>query len=212
MNPDLLADSSALKRYYRFHSRIYDLTRWSFLFGRNAMIDRLAQTATPRTILEVGCGTGKNLSLLAKRFRAATLTGVDLSTDMLDIATEKLSGYQKRIELLEQRYDAPLCNDLGNTQQYDLVLFSYALSMFNPGWELALAAAEQQLSENGRIAVVDFHYSRLKSFRHWMQFNHVVMEQQLLPALNAMLTAEVRETRAAYAGLWQYFLFIGKKK
>ncbi len=27
-----------LERYYRFHSRIYDATRWSFLFGRDKLV------------------------------------------------------------------------------------------------------------------------------------------------------------------------------
>jgi S-adenosylmethionine-diacylgycerolhomoserine-N-methlytransferase len=43
----------ALARYYRFHARIYDATRWSFLFRRTA----LSAPAAPAHILEVA-GTG----------------------------------------------------------------------------------------------------------------------------------------------------------
>ena len=32
-----------LARYHRFHAYIYDLTRWSFLFGRTALIEELTQ-------------------------------------------------------------------------------------------------------------------------------------------------------------------------
>ena len=31
-------DAAALTRYYRWHAPLYDATRWSFLFGRAALI------------------------------------------------------------------------------------------------------------------------------------------------------------------------------
>jgi S-adenosylmethionine-diacylgycerolhomoserine-N-methlytransferase len=63
---------SAIERYYRLHSRIYAATRWSFLFGRRAILDDIAAATTPARILEVGCGTGKRtrffcLNPLSKR-------------------------------------------------------------------------------------------------------------------------------------------------
>ena len=60
--------STALERYYQFHSRIYDATRWSFLFGREEVLLRAASVTTPKRILEVGCGTGRNLPGLRRRF------------------------------------------------------------------------------------------------------------------------------------------------
>ena len=37
---------SAIAQYYRLHARIYDLTRWTFLRGREKLI-RLAASALP---------------------------------------------------------------------------------------------------------------------------------------------------------------------
>ncbi|MEM1357475.1 MAG: methyltransferase domain-containing protein, partial [Bacteroidota bacterium] len=73
-----------LSQYYQFQSRIYDLTRWSFLFGRKHLLASLPFRPTePLQILEVGCGTGHNLLRLAKKYPEAEITGIDLSTDML---------------------------------------------------------------------------------------------------------------------------------
>ena len=56
---------ASLDRYYRWHAHFYDATRWAFLFGRKALIRLAAKQLQPRRILEVGCGTGKNLAELA---------------------------------------------------------------------------------------------------------------------------------------------------
>lgn len=52
---------SAVFRYYRLHARIHDLTRRTFLYSREHLIRLAAAHCQPQTILEVGCGTGKNL-------------------------------------------------------------------------------------------------------------------------------------------------------
>ena len=77
------ADTATLTRYYRWHARLYDATRWSFLFGRTALIRAIAADSQPRRILEIGCGTGSNLLYLHRQFPDAAITGLDLSADML---------------------------------------------------------------------------------------------------------------------------------
>jgi len=72
---------TSLKDYYRWHARIYDLTRWAFLFGRARIIHLAAsQMDQPISILEIGCGTGRNLAALAQRFPQAQITGLDLDS------------------------------------------------------------------------------------------------------------------------------------
>ena len=202
------AKNKALQHYYKLHSRIYDVTRWSFLFGRTAIVNQLAAQTTPQHILEVGCGTGKNLALLANRFPNAQITGVDVSADMLSVARRKLSRLENRITLQNQPYPPPQ----SNRKKYDLVLFAYALSMFNPGWDTAIAAAIDDLNEGGTLAVVDFHTTSVAAFRRWMRVNHVRMEGHLLPLLKAHTDNPSVQIRRAYAGLWEYVLFIGRKR
>ncbi|MDZ4402119.1 class I SAM-dependent methyltransferase [Prosthecobacter sp.] len=201
------APNTALERYYQFHSRIYDATRWSFLFGREEILRRVECVASPRRILEVGCGTGRNLAGLRKRFKAARITGVDLSEQMLTIAAQKVRDDQ--ITLLRRSYSAPV--HIGHTG-FDLALFSYALSMFNPGWEQAIDAAWDDLDEGGLIAVVDFSHSRFSWFRRWMGVNHVRMESHLWPYLGRRFMPLLDERFSAYGGVWSYGIFIGRKQ
>jgi S-adenosylmethionine-diacylgycerolhomoserine-N-methlytransferase len=196
-----------LTRYYQFHAKIYDATRWSFLFGRAALIASLPARCRATKILEVGCGTGKNLRALAETFPDADITGVDLSADMLAIAARNLSPYTNRVQLRQEPYTAAP----DAKPRYDLILFSYALTMFNPGWEAAIADAHRDLFLDGAIAVVDFHATPVKPFARLMGVNHVRMDGHLLPQLKSLFNPVACEVAPAYGGLWQYLMFIGKK-
>lgn len=199
---------SGVENYYRFHACIYDATRWSFLFGRDAVLQS-ARNVSPRParILEVGCGTGHNLVRLARLFPQAQITGVDLSEAMLAIAARKVAPYGPRIRLVSRAYGTDHPSPAG----YDLILCSYALSMFNPGFETAIAAAHRDLAPGGHIALVDFHATRFRWFARWMGVNHVRMDAQLQPLLQSAFVPVVDELHSAYRGVWQYLLFIGRR-
>ena len=196
----------SIERYYRVHASIYDLTRWSFLLGREALARQVACSLDPARILEVGCGTGKNLLQLGEQFPQARLWGLDLSSDMLAVAQKKLQNLTPRLTLIQAAYDRPV----GEGPAFDLVVFSYALSMFNPGWEEALDAARHDLAPAGAIAVVDFHDSGLGLFKRWMGLNHVRLDGHLLPGLQSRFPSHHAAIQPAYGGLWSYFRFIGR--
>lgn len=201
-------NNDSLASYYRWHAGIYDLTRWAFLFGRSKLIRSTAQQITmPQRILEIGCGTGKNLVELAERFPKAQIMGLDLSRDMLDRARVKVKSYGTRVGLLHRRYDAPVAMN----QKFDLIVLSYSLSMINPGFEEVLRICREDLSERGLVAVVDFHQSRWAWFRRWMGVNHVRMEGQVLHELRQHFLPLVCEVKHGYGDLWRYLTFIGKK-
>jgi len=205
------ADSLAsLQRYYRFHARLYDTTRWLFLFGRHSLIRSIAERHTAKRILEVGCGTGKNLLVLSRVFPKAQCVGLDISEAMLARARNKLNYQCEHIILLNQAYDRPLINR--EEASFDLVVFSYALSMMNPGWEQAIKNAAQDLRPGGVLAVIDFNATNLPAFQRWMAFNHVRMEAHLSPLLTANFDTHRLQVRQAYGGLWTYFLFVGEKR
>ncbi|MDB6138147.1 MAG: ubiquinone/menaquinone biosynthesis methyltransferase [Verrucomicrobiaceae bacterium] len=206
--PDAGLSRAALQRYYRLHAGVYDATRWSFLFGRQHLIELIAGVAAPRRILEVGCGTGRNIEALLRRFPEAHVTGVDLSAAMLEKAGARLRPHSGRLRLIQASYDHPLHQPGAG---FDLVLCSYSLSMFNPGWERAIACAALDLEPGGLMALVDFHDSPAPAFRRWMGMNHVRMEGQLQPALRRTFPPVIDRVRAAYAGLWRYHLFVGRK-
>lgn len=206
--PDHLRERRmAILRYYRFHARIYDLTRWGYLLGRETLLAQVAARFLPKRILEVGCGTGRNLLKLGRRFPEAELWGIDLSAAMLSVAARKLKGLKSRPTLINAAYDRPLAPTPG----FDLVLFSYSLSMFNPGWEEALDHAARDLVPGGALAVVDFHDSHSRAFKAWMRFFHVRLEGHLLPWLKTRFPGGDYSLNRAFGGLWSYFLFLGPK-
>ena len=200
---------AALQRYYKLHAGIYDSTRWSFLFGRGKVLDLAAAVTTPARILEIGCGTGRNIEALCRRFPEAKITGVDLSSQMLDQAWSKLKSSIGRVRLIQAAYDRPIHEP---DNKFDMVLCSYSLSMFNPGWEQAIQAASDDLATCGHMVLVDFHDSSVPAFRRWMGVNHVRMEGQLQPMLRSQFVPVVDRLRKAYGGLWRYHLFVGQKQ
>jgi len=46
----------------------------------------------PQRVLDIGCGTGQLLQHLAQQYPHASLTGLDLASNMLQLATERLGG------------------------------------------------------------------------------------------------------------------------
>ncbi|MFN0036963.1 MAG: class I SAM-dependent methyltransferase [Saprospiraceae bacterium] len=210
LNPDAAnAQVRTIRSYYQIHAGLYEATRWTFLFGRKRIIRALKlPLSSGKTILEVGCGTGHNLAALANGYPNIHLIGVDISPEMLRVASQKLKRHSRRVLFLEQPY-AP--GDWKLPAKPDAVLFSYCLTMINPGWESALQRASDDLGEGGMIAVVDFHGSPFGFFRRWMGYNHVRMDKHLLPALEARFTTVHTEVRQAYGGLWSYVLFVGRK-
>ena len=84
--------------------------------------------------------------------------------------------------------------------------------MFNPGFEEAIATAHRDLTPGGHIAVVDFHDTRLPLFERWMGVNHVRMNGQLRPLLNARFKSRIDSPRPAFGGVWRYLFFVGRKE
>jgi S-adenosylmethionine-diacylgycerolhomoserine-N-methlytransferase len=196
--------AESLRRYYRLHAAVYDATRWLFLFGRSALIRQLASMRLkPRRVLEIGCGTGRNLDALARVFPDARLVGIDLSEDMLARARRRLAPHKNRVELHGDAYGPST-----NLGQFDVIVASYALSMMGEGAREVLDAARRDLRPGGVLAVVDFRDSRFGFFRRWMGMNHVRLDDSLVPVIRQRFAEPVAVTRRAYFGLWRWFTLI----
>lgn len=194
--------------YYRFHSRIYDLTRWAYLFGRSGMVEAIA-AKSPRIVLEIGCGTGRNLIQLKRSCPETVCIGVDASGDMLDVARSKSKDLG--IEWLQGTYPSEVTKkrmeELGAP---DVVLFSYALSMFNPGWEECLEQAHRDVASDGVVSLVDFHDSQQNWFRRWMGCNHVRMEGQLQEKVENLGRVGQLERRKGLLGVWEWLHYMSQ--
>jgi len=196
--------------YYRFHSRIYDLTRWAFLHGRESMVREIVRLA-PKKVLEIGCGTGRNLIELKQLCPEVECYGVDASEEMLEVGRNKSLGLG--IHWIQGRYPSKeVDRALEDVGKPDVILFSYALSMFNPGYAECLEDAHHLVEDHGFVCVVDFHASPYAWFRRWMGMNHVKMESQLLKAIQEL--GELVFYREGYGmgGIWRYNAMISRPK
>lgn len=141
---------------YRYQRYIYDATRKYYLLGRDRLLDEL-QPPPGGTILEIGCGTGRNLILAARRYPQARLYGFDISSEMLKTARASIAraGLSDRITVAEG--DATNFDALAmfGRAQFDRVFVSYAFSMIPP-WRQSLAPALGAVAPGGRLHVVDF--------------------------------------------------------
>lgn len=198
-----------MENYYSFQAKIYDATRWTFLYGRNTVLKKIPiPRAQKIKILEVGCGTGTNMRSLAKRFPNAEIYGMDVSKDMLVRAEQNLTKYKDRIKLLHQPYDTS--SPYKNT--FDVILFSYSLTMINPQWKDLLAQAQIDLKDGGYVTVADFHDANFKFYRRFMYKNHVKLEGHIFPVLKEMFNPHYAKLKPGAGWVWKYMMFVGKKK
>lgn len=156
---------------YRHQRHIYDVTRKYYLLGRDVLIDRL-QVSQGQSVLELGCGTGRNLIAAARKYPQARFYGVDISEAMLVTARENIekAGLSAQISVCQGDASDPTVANSLPTSSFDRVFYSYTLSMM-PIWKEALAVGAGLLSENGRISVVDFgQQERLGGLFRWALF------------------------------------------
>lgn len=141
---------------YRYQRYIYDATRKYYLLGRDRMLDNL-RPSPGATILEVGCGTGRNLILAARRYPDARLYGFDISKEMLATARASIAraGLSDRITVAEGDATAFTMLTLFGLPTADRVFISYSLSMIPP-WQAAVREAVKALGPGGELHVVDF--------------------------------------------------------
>ena len=77
-----------MDRMYHLQRHFYDATRKYYLLGRDQLLKEM-NVRRGQTVLEVGCGTGRNLVILAKRHPDAQFFGLDASAAMLETAKSK---------------------------------------------------------------------------------------------------------------------------
>eukprot|EP01037_Dinobryon_pediforme_P045383 gene45383-57853_t len=125
--------ATAMDKMYRWQRPIYDLTRKPYLLGRDRLIADL-DPPPGGIVLEIGCGTGRNLVRAAGLHPAATFYGFDVSSVMLTEARDSVAraGLSSRIHLAQgdaTTFDPQAAFGMGT---FDRVFISYTLSMIPP--------------------------------------------------------------------------------
>ena len=182
---------------YERQRHFYDLTRKYFLLGRDTLIARL-QPPPGGNVLEIGCGTGRNLIAAARAYPEARLFGLDVSSAMLSTARANIrrAGLEERITLAlgdAARFDAAT---LFRRRTFDRVFFSYSLSMIPP-WQDAIACAFEAVTEpGGRLLIVDFGEQEQlplwfkRTLVAWLGKFHVTPRAELRNTLAALVAAK----------------------
>lgn len=190
-------DQKALMdQVYALHRHFYDFTRRFYLLGRDRLIHRLAPPPGG-TVLEVGCGTARNLIVAARRWPDARFHGFDISEAMLDTARKSVvkHGLGDRITLAQ--------GDAGNfdtaalfgLDKVDRIFMSYTLSMIPP-WQEAIERGAASLAPGGSLHIVDFgQYERLPGWAkrfHFKSLNdfHVFPRRELPAVLKRVAEAQ----------------------
>jgi len=197
-----------VERFYRRQAGIYDRTRWLFLRGRTRAVQALALEPGCR-VLEIGCGTGSNFAAILSRLgpESGSLTGLDLTTDMLQRARRKATALgARRVDLVRGdavRFTLP--------RKFDRLLFAYSLSLI-PDADAAVARGLEHLRPGGRLAVVDFgQFERwgilARGIRAWLRLHHVRQDRPWARRLKSEL--EGFELTSHLGG--QYILAVGRK-
>jgi S-adenosylmethionine-diacylgycerolhomoserine-N-methlytransferase len=141
---------------YRLQRHIYDITRKPYLLGRDRLIRELDVPAGG-SVIEIGCGTARNLLQIAHIYPSASCQGIDVSELMLDKARTSIAAarMERRVTVaFADATDFDPAQLFGRTQ-FDRVVISYALSMI-PEWERVLRASVTLLRPEGSLHIVDF--------------------------------------------------------
>ena len=204
--------AALMDKVYRRQRYFYDFTRKYYLFGRDRAIRELQLPAGAR-LVEVGCGTARNLVRIARRYPNSPLFGLDASFEMLRTAGRSIKRAKlDRHVVLAHGYAEALSPALfGESEPFDVVVFSYSLSMI-PDWRLALKAAHSALAPGGRIHIVDFgDFTGLgkvgeRALRTWLGLFHVLPRTELLGEFELEPGAQLRVLPGRYA----FVLSLGK--
>lgn len=186
------ANAALMDRIYRHQRHIYDISRKFYLLGR----DRTIAGILPKpgaAILEIGCGTGRNLIRIAKRYPQAQCYGLDVSAAMLETARARIAaaGLSDRIRLAAADATDFDPRTLFGRPDFDRILISYALSMIPP-WREVAAEAARRLSSQGSLHIVDFgDQARLPGWfrgglESWLRMFHVSPRHDLPAAMRGI--------------------------
>jgi S-adenosylmethionine-diacylgycerolhomoserine-N-methlytransferase len=207
-----MATTEEMDRMYRLQRYFYDFTRKYYLLGRDRLLRGMELRLGDR-VLEIGCGTARNLIFLARQRPDIACYGLDASNEMLATAEAKVKarGLTQRITLrpcLAEELDH--ARTFGLAEPFDAAFFSYSLSMI-PTWPQALDAALANLRPGAAFYVVDFWdqagwpgWFRIL-LKKWLDLFHVVYRPELLEHLRRLeadgigtLTVEPVAGRYAY--------------
>jgi len=191
--PDTTPNAAeAMDRMYRYTRHVYDASRRFYLFGRDSLIQEM-DVRDGDTVVEIGCGTARNLIKLARRYPGAQCFGIDAASVMIDTARKNIAkaGLTDRITVQQG-----LAQDLtpamfDRSEPFDVTYFSYSLSMIPP-WKASVDAAIAATTPGRTVYSVDFwdqsgYPAWFRAIlQKWLDLFHVHFHRELLEYLKTV--------------------------
>lgn len=178
-----------MDKMYRHQRYFYDLTRKYYLLGRDRLI-REMKISGGENVLEVGCGTARNLIILAKKYPKSNFFGLDASSEMLKTAQSKIDA--KKLENITLKTaladDFTFDKTFALAEKFDACFFSYAVSIIPP-WKESIENSLENLKAGKSLYIVDFYdqgdWPRWfqKMLKSWLKQFHVKYPTELISFL-----------------------------
>ncbi len=181
-----------MDKMYRRQRYFYDLTRKYYLLGRDRLLKEI-KISDGENVLEIGCGTGRNLAILANKYPRANFYGLDASAEMLKTAQKKinsknLSNITLKTALADDfSFDKTFCLD----KRFDAIFFSFSISMI-PAFRESIENALGNLESGKSLYIVDFFDQNnlpvwiRKILQSWLRQFHVKYPEELIPFLKEL--------------------------
>lgn len=178
-----------MDRMYRRQRYFYDLTRKYYLLGRDRLLKEM-KISDGENVLEIGCGTGRNLSILARKYPRAHFYGLDASSEMLKTAQNKIKSKNLSDVVLKTALadDFSFEETFELSKPFDAIFFSFSISMIPP-WRESIENALENLKSGSSLYIVDFYDQKnlpvwfQKILQTWLKQFHVKYPKDLIPFL-----------------------------
>lgn len=185
--PYQVPDKTFLREVFDAIAPRYDLLNQVLSFGRSeawrrrsAKIVLSDRSFNPRTILDIGCGTGKFLECFLKRKKWESAFGLDLSAAMLEKARETIFG---RVTWLRDDFEAlPFLRE-----SFDLVISAFTLRSIQKLPEF-LDHVRRILTPGGKAVFLDL--TRPRSF--WVRCLFLPYLKFVLPFLGGLVSGNAK--------------------
>lgn len=140
---DVNTDSKKLNKRIETHNKYakYDINKWIF---------DILKIKENESILDVGCGTGKQLIPIAEKTRGL-IVGVDISKESLDSIKEKIGDKNHNIKLVLSSMEE-MQDKLKKFPNFDIIISCFAI-YYSKKPEEILTQLKELLKENGRIFI-----------------------------------------------------------